>query len=415
MATITADVRRGSGGTALTVLLALMVLLNYVDRGALGIAAPGLKEELALDAVGFGLAVSAFSWVYAPSQFLIGWLSERICVYRLVAAGLAVWALATTLTGFVTSLTMLVAMRVILGIGEGVAFPAASAVIARHVHGSRRGMANGVVASALYYGPALGSFAGGMILASAGWRPIFLIFGLVTFLWLIPWLMSSKPHWRRPETERGARVPIGRILAEPTAWSTGIGHFCNTYGFYFLLAWLPLFLVKSRGFTVLEMTSLLTMLYLVLGTSALAVGWLSDRLVAAGYDESRLRKGLMGVSHGGTAITILGAGLSTSPEALTAWLMFYALVASPGGSNCYALAQIYAGPRAAGSWVGVMNGLGNISGIVGPILTGVLIERSGNYLTAFYVAAAIPAFGAFWWTLVLPRARQLIVDEPAPA
>ena len=85
------------------------MLLNYVDRGAVGIAAPKLKDELMLSATAFGIAVSAFSWIYAPAQFAVGWLSDRFCVYRLIGAGLVVWALATFLTGFANGLVMLVA------------------------------------------------------------------------------------------------------------------------------------------------------------------------------------------------------------------------------------------------------------------------------------------------------------------
>ena len=93
--------RAGDAGFWLTLLLGALVLLNYVDRGAIGIAAPKLKDELMLSAAAFGVAVSAFSWIYAPAQFAVGWLSDRFCVYRLIAVGLAVWALATFMTGFV--------------------------------------------------------------------------------------------------------------------------------------------------------------------------------------------------------------------------------------------------------------------------------------------------------------------------
>ncbi len=131
--------------------------------GAVGIAAPKLKDELMLSATAFGIAVSAFSWIYAPAQFAVGWLSDRFCVYRMVGAGLVVWSVATFLTGFANGLVMLVALRLMLGIGEGVAFPSASKIIARHVSARRRGLANSTVAAALYWGPALGTFAGGVI------------------------------------------------------------------------------------------------------------------------------------------------------------------------------------------------------------------------------------------------------------
>src|SRR3954462_6904240 len=185
MSEVSGDTRSQRAGLWLTLLLATMVLLNYVDRGAVGIAAPKLKDELMLSAAAFGVVVSAFSWIYAPAQFAVGWLSDRFCVYRMIAAGLAVWALATLLTGLANGVAMLVGLRVMLGIGEGVAFPAASKIIARHVKAEHRGIANSTVAAALAWGPALGTFAGGWILYYYGWRPIFILFGSMTLLWLI--------------------------------------------------------------------------------------------------------------------------------------------------------------------------------------------------------------------------------------
>src|SRR3954471_24187562 len=159
MAETTKDSGGGRAGLWLTLLLAAMVLLNYVDRGAIGIAAPKLKDELMLSAAAFGVVISAFSWIYAPAQFAVGWLSDRFCVYRMIAAGLALWALATFFTGFANGIAMLVVLRVMLGIGEGVAFPSASKIIARHVTAERRGLANSAVAAALAWGPAVGTFA----------------------------------------------------------------------------------------------------------------------------------------------------------------------------------------------------------------------------------------------------------------
>src|SRR5690349_12813607 len=99
-------------------MLAALVMLNYVDRGAVGIAAPKLKGDLDLSDTQFGLAVSAFAWIYEPAQFAVGWLSDRFCVYRLIAIGLAIWAFATFLIGFADGLAMLVMLRLALGVGE---------------------------------------------------------------------------------------------------------------------------------------------------------------------------------------------------------------------------------------------------------------------------------------------------------
>lgn len=401
------DKQAARAGLLLTLLLAALVMLNYVDRGAVGIAAPKLKGDLGLSAAQFGLAVSAFSWIYAPAQFAVGWLSDRFCVYRMIAIGLAIWSIATFLTGFADGLAVLVMLRLALGVGEGVAFPAASKIIARHVSGERRGLANSVVAAALYWGPALGTFAGGLILSYYGWRWIFWGFGAVTLLWLIPWLSASRPQWRSYSKGSGNDVPVREVMRSPTVWLMGIGHFANTYGFYFLLAWLPLFLVTVRGLSILEMTAMTTAAFIIQGFGALAWGWISDRLVLAGWDEGRVRKGLMCIYMLISAAAILGIGFSTSASGIFAWMMFSALFNGIGGTNCYAISQIYAGPEASGTWVGVMNGVGNTSGIVGPIVAGLLIQYTGSYMAAFVASAAVVGLGGIWWVAALPRVRPL--------
>ena len=209
-------------------------------------------------------------------------------------------------------------------------------------------------------------------------------------------------------------VPLRVVMRERTVWIMGIGHFCNTYGFYFLLAWLPLFLVKSRGLSILEMTAMTTTVYVVQGFGALLWGWLSDRLVRSGMDEGRLRKGLICLYQLVFAAAILGLAFAGTTQAIFAWLVLCGLFAGLGGTNPYAISQIYAGPEAAGTWVGVMNGVGNLSGIVGPILTGVLIQQTGSYVVAFAVSAVIAGFGSVWWWFALPPVRRLDLGAPEP-
>ena len=208
---------------------------------------------------------------------------------------------------------MLVCLRLMLGIGEGVAFPSASKIIARHVAPGRRGIANSVLAAALAWGPAIGTLVGGLLLRYYGWRPIFIIFGSVTLLWIVPWLLVSKPHWRGYAHGSGNDVPTRQVMRNKTVWAMGIGHFFNTYGFYFLLAWLPLFLVKVRGLSILEMTAMTTAAYVIQGFGALFWGWFSDRLVANGRDEGELRKGLLCLYQFAYAVSILGIGFRHRP------------------------------------------------------------------------------------------------------
>ncbi len=394
--------------TIIVGLIALSVLLNYVDRGAIGIAAPLMKEELKLSATGFGLAVSAFFWVYAPVCLLVGWLCDRFCVYRIFAFGVALWALSTALTGFVGGLASLIILRLFLGLGESIAFPGSTKIFAAEVPAARRGMANAMVAAAIAFGPAIGTLFGGAILGAWGWRPIFWIFGLITLLWIIPWRAASGPmRARRITVPEAERVPIARLLREPALWMMGLVHFLSTYGFYFLLAWLPLYLINTRGYSIAEMTTLTTLGFVVQGAVALAGGALSDRMVARGHAEGPLRRAFMIVGQLAIAVAIAGIAVANSFTELAVGLVVAGIGSGLLSTNLFAISQIFAGPRAAGSWMGVQNALGNMSGIIGPILTGLIIDYLGGYGYAFAVAAALAAFGALCWWKFIPEIQTI--------
>src|SRR3982750_810985 len=179
-------------GRLFIILLGAAVFLNYVDRGAIGIAAPRMKDELGLSEEAYGIAFSAFFWIYAPVQLFAGWLCDRFSVYKLMAAGILLWAASTLLIGFAGGVASLLVLRIMLGVGESISFPGSSKIIARHVPPERRGIANAAVATGLALGPAVGTLAGGLILKNWGWQPIFFLFGIVTLIWLLPWQQTVR-------------------------------------------------------------------------------------------------------------------------------------------------------------------------------------------------------------------------------
>jgi MFS family permease len=389
-------------------LLALSVLLNYVDRGAIGVAAPLMKAELQLTATSFGLAVSAFFWVYAPLCVVVGWLCDRFCVYRMFAAGIALWAITTALIGFVHGIAALIVLRLLLGLGESIAFPGSSKIFAAEVPVQRRGSANALVGAALAFGPAVGTLAGGLILDATGWRPIFWVFGLVTLLWLVPWHFTSAPFRTARITAPVVEpVPLSALMRRPTLWLMGVAHFLSNYGFYFLLAWLPLYLVKTLGYSIADMTLLTTLSFATQGIAALAAGRISDWAVARGRDEGSLRRAMMIGAQ-----TMVGAAIAIMWFAKGHWQVGACLVIGGIGQgvvavNLFAVAQIFSGPRAAGGWVGVQNALGNGSGIIGPIITGIIVDQLGSYGWAFAITALVAGSGALWWRWVIPPIRQI--------
>src|SRR5438067_2301996 len=238
MATIT-EMARPTASRALVLLLGAAVFLNYVDRGAIAVAAPLMKGELGLSATAFGVAVSAFFWVYAPVQLVVGWLCDRFSVYRLLAGGIVLWAGITMLIAFVGGFLSLLVLRIMLGVGESIAFPGTSKIIARHVPAEHRGMANAAVAAGLALGPAVGTLAGGLIVANWGWRPMFLAFGLATLIWLLPWQQTVRTLSVPAHDAQESRVPVRALIGKWPLWAMSIGHCAGNYCFYFLLAWLP--------------------------------------------------------------------------------------------------------------------------------------------------------------------------------
>jgi len=394
---------------ALVMLLGAAVFLNYVDRGAIAVAAPLMKGELGLSATEFGTAVSAFFWIYAPVQLVVGWLCDRFSVYRLIALGVIVWAASTLMMGFVGGFISLLVLRVLLGVGESIIFPGSGKIIARHVPPEGRGLANAWCAAGIALGPAVGTLAGGMILANHGWRAIFIVFGLATLIWLLPWkrVVDALPIVADGEADRA--VPIGRLTGRWSLWAMGVGHAAGNFSFYFLLAFLPLYLVQQRGLTITQMTLLATLGYAVQAAAAFALGHWSDRWTKSGRPEAAIRRAMLIAGQLLAAGCILGIAITDSIAVIGLLLCLAGVASASLSMNLYSVAQMFAGPRAAGTWIGIQNALGNISGIVGPVISGVLIDRSG-YNSAFYLAAAVAAFGGVWWAFGVPRIEQIELD-----
>src|SRR6476661_3091440 len=405
----TAAAARRQGSNALIFLLGVAIFLNYVDRGALPTAAPSLKGELGLSNEAYGLAVSAFFWVYAPVQLFSGWLCDRFSVYKLLALGILVWAGSTVLMGFAGGFTSLLVLRIMLGVGESLAFPGSSKIIARHVPPERRGVANAALAMGIALGPAVGTLAGGLMVAHWGWRAMFFVFGAVTLLWLLPWAQTVRALPTAGHLDGGERVPVGALLGKWSLWSMSIVHALGNYCFYFLLAWLPLFLTKSRGFSIGEMTMLATLGYAVQAGCAFGYGHFSDWWTRSGRSEAVCRRWMMIISQLVSAAAILGLAFTHDALSIGILLCLGGAATASLSLNLYAVAQMFAGPRAAGTWVGFQNALGNLSGIIGPIITGIVVQRAG-YDSAFILTAAVAAFGAFWWAFAVPKIEQIRLD-----
>ena len=402
---------RFTSPTRLVQLLSVGVFINYADRGNLATAAPLMQGELHLSAGELGVLLSAFYYGYVLAMAPVGWLAEKYGAQRVLATCAGVWSLATLCTGFVSSFAGLLVLRLLLGVGESAAFPCASKLLAQTVRVSRLGVANGVLSFGYLLGPAVGTLLGGLLMTRFGWRPVFILFGVCSLAWLVPWrgvvVAPAAPEPVASEPVASERVPAFReILKQRALWGAAIGLFSGNYGFYFVLAWLPFYLVKTRGFSIEAMAWTASWAYLLNAVSALFMGWLSDRWVRSGRSPTVVYKGVMGIFNlGGIACMI---GMVTLPTtASIATLCVYEVLAGLSSPAIFAIPQIFAGPRAAGRWVGVQNTVGGLAGLVAPAITGVVIDRTGHLGAAFGLAAALQVVGFIGWVLVLPKVEPL--------
>ncbi|MGC2111491.1 MAG: MFS transporter [Candidatus Korobacteraceae bacterium] len=392
--------------SAVLVLLGISVFINYVDRGNLSIAAPMLKEELGISAVRLGILLSAFFWTYACLQPVSGWLVDRLDVNWVMAAGFFLWSAATAATGIVHTFAALFVLRLLLGIGESVAYPSYSKIIALHFPEEHRGLANSVIAAGLALGPGCGILIGGMLMARFGWRPFFIALGLISLLWLLPWVKWMPDARDIPRQDATGLPSLPEFLRLRSAWGTCLGLFCGNYVNYFLITWLPFYLVRERHFTMDKMSRVGATAYLLAACAALSAGWLSDRWIAAGGTPTLVRKIFAG---GGVALAGIFLGLSafSSPEACVVLLTLGVIFFGVGASNVWAITQTLAGPRAAGRWSGFQNFVGNLAGVVAPALTGFVLQRTGHFHWAFVALTCVALTGTASWFLIVGPVEQV--------
>lgn len=404
------SVRRISSATTTAVLILLVasVAINYLDRGVLSVSAPILQRELTLSPTQMGLLFSAFFWSYAVFQLVAGWLVDRYEVKHILSAGFVVWCLATASVGWITGFGWLLASRVILGIGESVAYPAYSHILARDFTEGRRGLANALVDAGSKLGPALSTLAGGLLVGRFGWRALFLGMGLGGLLWLIPWVLIAPSGDRGgPAEVRERPTSMLEILRRREAWGTCVGMFSLGYVWYFLLSWLPSYLVNARGFSMQSMAVLGSLPFGAMACTSVLGGWLSDWLIRRGYSATRVRKTFVTSGLLLCCVTLLPAAVVKGPEQCVMLLVVSCAALGFFTSNVWAITQTLAGPKAAGSWTGVQNAIGNLGGVISPLLTGVVVARTGSYYLAFATASVMLVLGAGSYVFLVGEVKPL--------
>jgi len=391
------------------VLLALAALINYIDRGNLSIAASLLKDELNLSASQLGILLSSFFWTYSLFLPVSGWLADRFDAKWVMAVGFFIWSGATAVTGGLHAFSALLAARLMLGIGESAAYPCYARTLLRHVPEVGRGFANALIAAGVGFGPALGTFFGGMLMARYGWRPFFIVLGLVSMAWLIPWFRwIPRCGTAISHIEKGGPGFL-ELLKQRSMWGTCGGLFGANYVLYFEITWLPFYLVHERHFSMGEMAKIGTAGYLCYSAGAALFGWISDQWIASGGSPTLVRKTFAGLGAGSAGLLLLGCALA-SPTVSVILLLLGFVTGGMCGSNIWAITQTLAGPRMAGRWTGLQNLLGNLAGIIAPAATGFVIDYTGHFIMAFVIMAVVAMLAALSYFFVIGPVREIAWD-----
>jgi ACS family D-galactonate transporter-like MFS transporter len=391
-------------------LLALSALINYIDRGNLSIAAPLLKGELGLTFSQLGILLSSFFWTYSLFLPVSGWLADRFDAKWVMAFGFFLWSGATAVTGGLHAFGALLAARLMLGMGESVAYPCYARTLVRHVPEVGRGFANALIAAGVGCGPALGTFFGGTLMARCGWRPFFIVLGIISMVWLIPWfLWVPRAGTAISHVEKGSDWFL-KLVRQRSLWGTCGGLFGANFVLYFEITWLPTYLVHERHLSLGTMAKISGVGYLCYSAGAAVFGWLSDRWIAAGGTPTVVRKTFAGIGAGSAGLLLLGCALA-GPTASVILLLLAFGAGGMCGSNIWAITQTIAGPKMAGRWTGLQNFLGNLAGIIAPAVTGFVIDYTGRFIVAFAIMAVVAMLAALSYFFVIGPVKEIAWEE----
>jgi MFS transporter, ACS family, D-galactonate transporter len=384
-------------------LLFVASLINYLDRATISVALPLISVSLNLAAASKGLLLSAFFTSYALMQVPVGWCVDRFNLRWIYSALFALWSFACGLTGLAGSLGALIAFRVLLGIGESIYLPGGTKIVSVLFEPRERGLPCGIFDSGTRAGLVFGAPAVAWLIVLFGWRKMFSFVGFSALVWLIPWWMvfpaRLSGRGQGPATTRPAESfwDVLKHLRSRDLIGICLGFFCFDYYWYLLVTWLPDYLVTVRHLTILKAGLYASLPYFVWGISEPIGGWIADRLISSGWDETRSRKWLITVAFISGLLLIPAARAQNAHSAII--LIMGASLVGLATGNLFGVLQSCAPPEEVGVWTGFENFAGNVGGVIAPAATGLLIARTGSYLPGFALAALVLLTGllAYWF------------------
>ncbi|HET6502984.1 MAG TPA: MFS transporter [Amycolatopsis sp.] len=415
-------------------LLFLLVMINYMDRSALSVAAKPISAEFGLSPGQMGLLLSTFLWSYLVCLVPAGIVSDRLGSRMTNALSIVVWSVATVLVGVIRGFGALVGARLLMGVGESTTYPAAGKVVQEWAPASERGLVTATYNSGAYAGPALGSIVAAALVTAYGWRTMFVILGLVGFVWVAAWLIwfrdPAKVKWlgtaerekilaerglaQEPAaTEDGPKVGFLELLRYRSMWGVALIQSAAVYTQYLFLTWLPGYLEQAQGLSVLKSGTFTAIPYVVAMVLGIALGVVFDRMLDAESRDSGKRRRMVAGCLLLSSVVLLTPVTHSLPVIMTLISISMTCVATAVSMNLAMLGDLLRSPAFAGRANSIAMIGGNVFGLLAPIVTGYVVQVTHSYTTAFLVAGIFLLLGT---TVALTMTRKPIgYAEPTPA
>ena len=409
-------------------MLFISVVINYLDRANLSVAAPQLAKDLGFDDAQKGYILAAFGWTYAALQVPGGWLVDKIPPRILYPAAIALWSLATIGLGFVGSVAGLIGLRLLVGALEAPSYPINNRVVTTWFPERERATAVGFYTSGQFVGLAFLSPVLYALQQAFGWQMVFLVTGGVGVLWAAVWyaLYREPKDFRAANAAEIAHIRDGggavdlaakqktraafrwndlvTVVVHRKLWGLYLGQFCLTSTLWFFLTWFPTYLVDFRGMDFIKAGMLGSVPFLAAFAGVNCSGILSDRLVRAGWSLGMARKlpiitGLLITS------SIVGANYVESPALVIAF-MSLAFFGNGLASITWSLVSAIAPERLIGLTGGMFNFVGNLASVSVPIVIGYLV-KGGDFAPAITFIAMTAMAGAICYGFVVGKIERI--------
>jgi len=381
-------------------LLCLSTMINYLDRQAIGVVSVEIRREFSLSEQDYSYILSFFFLAYAIMYAGSGYIIDRVRTRRGFAVFISGWSIAQLLHGFAVGKWSLGSYRFLLGLSEPGAWPAAAKAVSEWFPASQRALAMGIFNAGTSLGSALAPITVALITRHYGWRNAFVFTGLIGLAWLAAWLFLYQPphlnRWLRadeyarlklllppPEEARPAeaeRVHWKTLIGERACWTLILTRFFTDPVIYFVIFWLPEYLRKERAFNLAEVGKYSWVPFAFGGIGYILGGWLSGRLINAGWPLARARKLVMAIGAAVMPVAILAPLVPTAALAIaaTCFITF-------GHGLWVANLQTIPTDVFRGREIGTVTGFSGMGGAVG----GMLASLGTGYIVTHFTYAPI--------------------------